>query len=377
MADRTLLVPGTQATSLADQDGTVVYNAVRVSLGLQKDELGGRPPDEWQRLLSIETPEDAWEPSRTSLEPGTEVVAHSVVGAPYERMLTFCEPWPYDWRLDIRFNAQQLLDHMRRHKPSDGRFNLVGHSQGGLVIVLASKLTFDVNEFSRLVARVILVGAPLAGTMRATEALLWGSEGLGAAHVNAARGMALTWPSLFQMLPSWKAVLDPEGEPLGPEQQFLEPGGWPGAFGEGIEPDLLRRGREAAALLHGPLGRFGTGTMSMSFLGKRQMTPVWVTRTGDDLPVDRRETRNQQGDSLVPYQKTVDWGGTAFGDQVVKLTDRPNAHAFLCNDPEVVSMTRRFLAADAPPAPTAAPARAPASSLLGAESTDSGGGEDG
>ena len=34
MADRTLLVPGTQATSLADQNGTVVYNAVRVSLGL-------------------------------------------------------------------------------------------------------------------------------------------------------------------------------------------------------------------------------------------------------------------------------------------------------------------------------------------------------
>lgn len=376
MADTTLLVPGTQATSLADQDGNVVYNAVRVSLGLQKDELGGRPPEEWQRLLSIETPVDAWAPSRTSLEPGTEVGVHKVVGAPYDRMLTFAEPWPYDWRLDMRHNAQELLEHMRANKPADGRFNLIGHSQGGLVIVLASKLTFDLNEFSRLVARVILVGAPLAGTMRATEALLWGSEGLGAPHVRAARGMALTWPSLYQMLPSWKAVVKPDGEPDEPDHQFLQPGGWPGSFGEGIEPDLLLRARDAAALLHGPLGRMGTGTMSMSFLGKRQMTPVWVTRTGNSLPADRNETRNQQGDSLVPYERTVEWGGTAFADQVVKLTGKPNAHAFLCNDPEVVRMTRRFLAADAPPAPTAPPATAPASSLVGAGSTDSDGGSD-
>lgn len=355
MADTTLLVPGTQATSLADQDGNVVYNAVRVSLGLDKDDLGGRPPEEWERLLSIETPPGEWAPSRTSLEPDTEVTVSSVVGAPYDRMLSFAEPWPYDWRLDIRYNAQLLLEYMRANQPENGRFNLIGHSQGGLVIILASKLTFDVNEFSRLVARVILVGSPLAGTMRATEALLWGSEGLGAAHVKAARGMALTWPALYQMLPSWKAVVGPDDEPLPDDLQFLEPGGWPGAFGEGIEPDLLLRAREAATLLAGPLARMGSGTTSMSFLGKRQMTPVWVTRDGDTLPADRHDVRNQQGDSLVPYEKTLAWGGMHYADQVVALTGKPNAHAFLCNDPEVMDMTRRFLDADAPPAPTAPP----------------------
>lgn len=365
MSDTTLLVPGTQATSLADQDGTVVYNAVRVSLGLQKDELGGRPPQEWERLLSIETPPGSWKPSRTSLEPGTDIVPHGVVGSPYDRLLGFAEPWPYDWRLDIRYNAQLLLRYMRAHKPADGRFNLIGHSQGGLVIILASKLTFDVNEFPRLVARVVLHGAPLAGTMRATEALLWGSEGLGAPHVRAARGMALTWPSLFQMLPTWPAVEMPDRTPCPPEQQFLEPGGWPGAFGEGIQPDLLTRARETATLLSGPLGRMGTGTMCLSILGKRQMTPVWITRDGDNLPMDRTDTRNQQGDGLVPYRKTVAWGGTAFGDTVVALTRKSNAHAFLCNDADAIDLTRRFLAADAPAPPTAPPAVPPPSSLPG------------
>jgi hypothetical protein len=38
MPNRTLLVPGTQAFSLADQNGTVVYS---VSADLQRDELAG------------------------------------------------------------------------------------------------------------------------------------------------------------------------------------------------------------------------------------------------------------------------------------------------------------------------------------------------
>lgn len=359
MADETLLVPGTQATSLADQNGNVVYNAVRVSLGLQKDELGGRPPEDWQRLLSIAQDPGSWRPSRTSLEPGTEIVPHSVVGAPYDRMMSFAEPWPYDWRMDIRYNAQLLLEHMRANKPANGRFNLIGHSQGGLVIILASKLTFDLNEFSRLVARVVLVGSPLAGTMRAAEALIWGSEGLGEANVKAARGMGLTWPALYQMLPTWRAVVRADEEPESDERQLLQRGGWPGAFGEGVQDDLLLRARETADLLAGPFSRLGSGTMAMAIMGKRQMTPFEVVRDGDRLPETHAYARNQQGDDLVPYLGTLGWGGAGFGDRVVALTGRSEKHAFLCNDPDALDLTRRFLRADAPPPPTAPPVRAP------------------
>jgi hypothetical protein len=49
MADRTLLIPGTQATNLLDQDGDRVYNAVRVNLGLTKKDLG-KDPSAWVHI---------------------------------------------------------------------------------------------------------------------------------------------------------------------------------------------------------------------------------------------------------------------------------------------------------------------------------------
>ena len=78
MADKSLLVPGTQATTLRDQNGTV-YNAVRVSLGLQKDNLGGRPPEQWQDLLSVKYEPGKLEPTRTSLLPDTDITAGPTV----------------------------------------------------------------------------------------------------------------------------------------------------------------------------------------------------------------------------------------------------------------------------------------------------------
>lgn len=350
MPDRTLLVPGTQASTLADQNGTPVYNAVRVSLGLQKDELGGRPPDEWQALLSMEHAPGSLEPVRTSLLGGVEIHASGVVRTPYDRMLAFSEPWPYDWRGDIRYNARLLLDHLRVNKPADGRWNLIGHSQGGLLIVAASALTLSLPEFGRLVARVILVGAPLAGTMRATEAILWGSEGLGGANIDAARGMARTWPALHQMLPSWNAVVDPAGNPAPEDQQFVRPGGWPGPWGVGIQPDMLQRAVEFQDMVHGPFSRM-TGVATLAVLGNRQLSPVTVTRTGDRLPDDRKSMANQKGDSLVPYARTLDWGGQPYANRVMAFTGKVERHAMLCADEDVIDATRRFIAQPAPPPP--------------------------
>ena len=128
--------------------------------------MGGRPASEWEALLSVEHRTGEWTPTKTSLDPATELRAVSVVRTPYDRLWDRVEPWPYDWRVDMRYNALQLLRHLENERPQGGRWNLIGYSQGGLVIVLASQLTTQIDDFSRLVTRVVLVGAPLAGTMR-------------------------------------------------------------------------------------------------------------------------------------------------------------------------------------------------------------------
>ena len=83
MADRTLLVPGTQATNLLDQDGDRVYNVVRVNIGLTKKDLG-KDPTAWVKLLSMEHAPGQLAPVRTSLRPRTQVRTGSVLRTPYE-----------------------------------------------------------------------------------------------------------------------------------------------------------------------------------------------------------------------------------------------------------------------------------------------------
>jgi pimeloyl-ACP methyl ester carboxylesterase len=338
MADRTLLVPGTQATNLLDQDGDRVYNVVRVNLGLSKRDLG-KDPTAWVPILSMEHAPGQLAPVRTSLRPRTQVRTGSVLRTPYEAFARSYKPWPYDWRCDLRHNAASLLELLERDKPSDGRWNLVGHSQGGLIIVAASKLLDDPARFESLVARVALLGAPLAGTMRAADALCFGSEDLGKEEQAFARALARTWPALYQMLPSWDAILDPTERPLPATEQLLELGGWPEA--EGVTLDLLQRAKELQAMLRDPFARFG-GTRARAIMTSNKPTKVTMVR----LPTaggDVFEGESYQGgDSLVPYEQTRSWGGTAFDQFVVHVPGNVRAHAFLGIDEEIAAFVARF-----------------------------------
>lgn len=361
MSDPTLLVPGTQASKLDDAAGVTVFNAVRVSLGLSDSDLGGRPPNEFQALLSMSHAPGQWAPVNTSLAAGTTLLPGKVVASPYDRLSRISDPFPYDWRADIRWNARNLLHFLRENRPAGGeRWNLIGHSQGGLLIVLASKLADGPDEFSHLVGRVVLVGAPLAGTMRALEALLFGREDLGAQNLPGVRAAARTWPALYQMLPAWFAVSQQSGQPRPREEQFTEEEGWPGMIGPGegmIEPDLLLRARETQTLLSGPYSHFGPGLAVLSILGNRQATPATIVRFMRRF--ESRTTTFERGDGLVPLQRTLDWGGTPYARTVLALGGRVREHAFLCADEDVLRAIRRFLARPAPPPPAPRPPLGP------------------
>src|SRR5690606_14501377 len=128
----------------------------------------GKSNDELIELLGMEHRPGQLAPAKTSLKPGTSLLPGHVLRVAYNQF-DGENAFRYDWRADMRHTATQLLEFITQRKPANGRWNLVGHSQGGLLIIIASKLMNAPDEFSRFVASATLVGAPVAGTLNAAE----------------------------------------------------------------------------------------------------------------------------------------------------------------------------------------------------------------
>jgi len=230
------------------------------------------------------------------------------------------------------------------------RWNLIGHSQGGLIIVLASKLAESPREFASLVGRAVLVGAPLAGTVRALDAILFGRADLGKKNIPGLLAAARTWPALYQMLPAWPAAVNQDGNPFPPEQQFIWPAGWGPLISQGIQEDLLLRARETQALLMGPYSHLAPGVDTLTIMGKRQNTPIAVPKRGGHFVQDYK---NQKGDSLVPEAITSGHIGTPVFDRRKSFTGKVEAHSMLCIDPDVQQQIENFFVQPLQPIPAA------------------------
>ncbi len=352
MATPVLLVPGTEASSLFDEQGRCIWNAVRASLGLSKEELGGRPPAEWTQLLSMEHQPGIWAPVLTSMEPGTIISADLVVQTPYDRLWNMLKDvFPYDWRADIRHNAELLNEYLDANPaPAGQRWTLVGHSQGCLVIIAASKLELLPHDFAKKVQRVILVAPPLAGTMRAANPLLFGLDDLGANNQLTTRAPIRTWPALYQMLPTWDCVVGKNGAARPANEQLTDDGGWTDTSDvtPAVLTDMLARAAQFHALMNGPFSNMGPWIDAQVILGEGQGTPVSIVRDGVTLFPDHEA--EEAGDTLVPEERTVDWGGTPFGPHVTSFDD-VRAHAFLCDDEDVLKEIKKMIKQPAPDAP--------------------------
>ena len=332
-----LLIPGTQATTLVDQNGDEIYDAVRMGLPLIAKSLGGLSKDEWVAVMSMELKPGDLAPVRTSLQEGRSLGHGPISRTPYS--LLDYEDWGYDWRADLRWNAERLVDDLEIRLGIVGeRANLVGHSQGGMIIVLASKIAGP-TEWSRLVKRVVLVGSPLAGTMVALEAILTGSGALGSENRVLARDMARSWPALHQMLPSWPCIEDEEGEPRPSEDQIFGANGWPGQTE--IQPDMLIRAQECQALLKNPFADFGDVGVR-AFMGSNHKTPLELERRSPD-DVGELVTEKRAGDNLVPFAHTRGWGDDAFNAAVREFRKHVRNHARLCADIRIVTRIGSFL----------------------------------
>jgi len=141
------------------------------------------------------------------------------------------------------------------------------------------------------------------------------------------------------MLRSWDAILDPMDRPLPATEQLLELGGWPEA--EGVTVDLLQRANEFQAMLRDPFSRFGSARAVAIMTSNKPTKTTMVRLPTDGGDVFEGEV-HQGGDSLVPYEQTRTWGGTAFDSFVLHVPGNVRAHAFLGIDEEIAAFIDRF-----------------------------------
>jgi pimeloyl-ACP methyl ester carboxylesterase len=177
MANMNLLVPGTGGITLMNNLGEDLGYPVKMQIGVLSAGLLGLRANELIDLLSMDHRPGQLAPAKTSLKPGTSIRPGHVLQVAYNQVPSSFSHFLYDWRADIRYSAGQLLDFLRERRPVAGRWNLVGHSQGGLLIVAASKLLSDRAAFAELVASVVLVGtrwlAPSTQRTRCSRATRW------------------------------------------------------------------------------------------------------------------------------------------------------------------------------------------------------------
>jgi pimeloyl-ACP methyl ester carboxylesterase len=152
----------------------------------------------------------------------------------------------YDWRRDLIESARRLeqkLDELADFMGEpDARFNIVGHSMGGLVA--RYYLRYGGAEpkdgapvtwaGARRIKNLVLVAVPNAGAMAAMEAIFHGSR-VGLSTTTLAASVIARMPSIYQLMPppGAPAMLDPHARPI--DVDLHDPAVWReygwGAFG--------------------------------------------------------------------------------------------------------------------------------------------------
>jgi pimeloyl-ACP methyl ester carboxylesterase len=327
-----LLVPGTGGTDFRTADG----KAASYALGLLWGHVSGDDEAVTQEL-SCEHPWSTppFGPSKTSLKPGVQLVPFQVLrGTAYSKVPQSYLDFPYDWRLDIRHNAARLLDRVRKLSAAGERVRLLAHSQGGLVVLAASKLCATTTEFARYVSKIALVGCPVYGTMRAAHALIDGTN-FGGVAAGFLQRASRTWPAIHQMVPVYDAVA-------------ARPG-WTGLTGDvwRSEPNvfpLLERARSFRSFLDsGGVASHLAGNIDLRlYFAVNRVTPFRFASPDHGLGLDGATER---GDNLVPFDRTESKLRTDGLASLVRVLagSTVNEHVTLLNDGRVASICDAFL----------------------------------
>jgi hypothetical protein len=219
--DAVVVVPGIMGSELVDADGEVIWGlspkvlakawltARMNGLLVSEADLEGRPRLRPTRLLRS----PAFLPGFHGLEPYSSLLRRLSEEIAIDPRAV--SEFAYDWRLSIEHNARLLVtrcsEHLERWRsivatarycdPAEVRVALVCHSMGGLVARYAE----NVLDARSMVSRTITLGTPFFGSVKALQML---ASGKGApVPQRAARGLALTCPGVYDLLPRYRCVV--------------------------------------------------------------------------------------------------------------------------------------------------------------------------
>ncbi len=249
-----VVVPGILGSELLRPDGTQVWLNAGNALGHH------------DLALPVSAPVDAAE---EALRPGgllgTAAVLPRVFGfTEYADLLDLLRGtglahhvFTYDWRRDLVASARRLGVALDALAESSGdpaaRFNVIGHSMGGLVA--RYYLRFGDAEHdspvtwagARRIRNLVLVATPSGGSIASLDAVLNGNR-VGLSYTTLAASVIATMPSIYQLLPpaGVGALLDHKGEPL--HLDLHDPGTWERlGWGPFAPPSASRQRLEADA----------------------------------------------------------------------------------------------------------------------------------
>jgi pimeloyl-ACP methyl ester carboxylesterase len=139
----------------------------------------------------------------------------------------------YDWRRDLVESARRLHEMLEALAESrgdpDARFNIIGHSMGGLVA--RYYLRYGTAEpdgpvtwaGARRIRNLVLVAVPNSGGIPALDAILNGNR-VGLSFSTLAAGVVSRMPSIYQLLPpaGAAALIDHQGHPVDADLHAIE-----------------------------------------------------------------------------------------------------------------------------------------------------------
>ena len=267
----TVIIPGILGSELLRPDGTPVWLNARNAIG------------SYDLSLPLTLPLHA---SRDDLVPGTLLGTEAL----FPRLFGFSEyadllellrgagfqplrdtppagasfhVFGYDWRRDLVESARDLhetleaLAHRRRNPQA--RFNIVGHSMGGLVARYYLRYGTAEPEDdapvtwagARRIQNLVVVAAPNGGSIAALDTILNGSK-VGFSSTTLSPAVVAGMPAIYQLLPpeGTRVLLGEHCQPL--EADLHDPASWErfgwapfgdrpaGPAGDAVEPVLDR-----------------------------------------------------------------------------------------------------------------------------------------